>query len=1090
MKPEQLNRLIRGNGRVQPWFLRNTSEIYESAVRSYYEHGASGHTTHKRHSRLPHQTEENPGPIRKLKKAETKPSYLDEYPRSHQMQAKQAQIIASGQLLPKRIQTSSRQRSISFSLGGKDMASGGRPYSILGKTEKEDCSSTNVSSTNSQPSDHMLGTASYPRCLQKSRAMARRERKVARQEEKDAEENNTQQLDMDMRLFSARSLSVPPPTGLGMGNALPGRMPPCRKHHMNAIEKTTLAKPPLIPMGEGDSLMTVDEALKRKISVVDSVKGHKTNSELGHHLTTKGNGNLRTGSNIPDVIRQPPKMRFRFHTLGDRAKQFEYIQFADGPVSSYAFNRRSQVGGYPRRLHKGSSTSSSSSLNTIGRQDYQQVQPQQQSRTLTGRNVLYANHMQRSRSLEATSSGHRLETPEPPPVPEVKDVYRNLETLRSTRGSSVDLSSRLSARKHPSAENSASSSSNHGQINAEGVKSIKWADNTEENPKSKSLRTDTLESRVSRQSSRHSADAGPLERSYVTNSRTMNPDYRVTTVTPKQNSNYSAHNESNGTPRDIDWRGSSTTKAQSQRLLVGASFKGSSVDPSDAASGIFVEESRPYPAHHEPARITCTAVRRAQLQQSPSDEDFSNSLSRAQARTKHKVKATLEKPKQRVCAGNANRLSRSSHRSFYQAAQEENLSAGHATDKCEHNQKQEESEKKSEKSDKKSEKKSEKSDQREPNLDMQRRVQGSRAIPVPSSQPVKAALQLRGNNHLLAASATQVSAYKRAYRNHQQMLKVEALHQQAQSMKKPNLKLNPSRSSETRPHVTPLQLPAADLRPFHLPRVQGRQGPTLAVSRTSVRAALKATADGKIKRMASRNAANGSPRSPVKAAATPVTAPLTAGGKPTSRQKSQTPRTPKASGKGAVSGAATATKAAAGTKTRTKPDGGDPQRNGAVGRAMRQSAVMQAVQQQYSCNGNGSNCSGKGSPLLGYRRDTVNRAALSLQQRRDESDLKSAQNPQHRKQHQHQHQRQQQQQQRLRYQANRNQQQATAFLVVRSCQIDHMRHRSGNAGLPNGARSIAYAINPATLDCLMVPDRSHMPSIWQLLTTKNAVACC
>jgi len=41
MKPDQINRLIKVNTRMQPWFLRNTSELYESAVRSYYERGYS-----------------------------------------------------------------------------------------------------------------------------------------------------------------------------------------------------------------------------------------------------------------------------------------------------------------------------------------------------------------------------------------------------------------------------------------------------------------------------------------------------------------------------------------------------------------------------------------------------------------------------------------------------------------------------------------------------------------------------------------------------------------------------------------------------------------------------------------------------------------------------------------------------------------------------------------------------------------------------------------------------------------------------------------------------------------------------------------
>ncbi|KAH8258900.1 hypothetical protein KR038_006607 [Drosophila bunnanda] len=1050
MKPEQLNRLIRSNGRMQPWFLRNTSELYESAVRSYYEHGLSA--TANTQPRSVQEPEDNSGPVRKLKTADPKPSHADEYPRSHHMQAKQASNIASGQLLPSRMHTS-RQRSMSFSVGGKDMArasSGARPYSIFGQAGLADSSSTNISCTSSQPSNHMLGTETLPRCLQKSRAMARSERKkTGRRGNKVTEVNNSQPLDMDMRLFSARSLSVPPPTGLGMGHVLPslttGQMPPCRKHHMKAMEKTTLAKVAFIPMGEGDSLMTVDDTLKRKISVIDAVRGYKTSSELGHHLTTKEHGNLRNSSNLLDVIRQPPKMRFRFHTqgglwsrrfldfqfpssnstclfAGDRAKQFEYIQFADGPVSTYAFNRRSQAGGYQHRLHKGSSTSSSSSLNTIGRQENQPLQPRQ-VKPLTPRNVLHANHMQRSRSLE-TSSGHILETPkQPEPESEVEDVYRHLETLRSTRGSSVDISSRLSARKHTAGQNSGKEhpalhiSHHHhhhhlsspsassmaqlegtavaqfGQINSEGIKSIQWADNGGENRGSRPVRTDTIGQRQCLQC----AESGLLERYNLNSSRPKNSEFRGSTqVAPKVNSNFSAYNVSIGIPRDTDWRGSSLARAQSQRSSVGASFKRSSMDPSDVASGVFVEESSPYPTHHKPARMTCAAVRRPQFKRSPADGDLSPYLSKVQSRTQHKIKTTVEKSKARSTKVTTNRVS---HRSLFQAAEEENLSAGHSPYKNQHNQR-EESEKKSE--------------QREQNLDMHQWKQGSRATAVPSSLPVKTSPQLKEPNQLLAASASQVSAYKRAFRTQQQMLKVEALHQQAQNMPKSSLKLNPSRSSESRSHFVQLQQPAADLRPSHLPRMQSRQGPTLTVSRTSVRAALKGTADGIIKRVGSRISATGSPRSPVKAvgkcillplarlspnaaiaiAATSATAPV---------QKSQTPRTRTTGGKGA----ATVAKAAEGI-LRTKP-GGDLRSGWTAERAMRQSALMQTMQQQHSRNGSGSGngsgnggSSGKGSPLLGFRRETANRAAFMLQQRRDESEQTLSPKPR-------QHQRQQQQ---------------------------------------------------------------------------------
>ncbi|XP_017018268.1 mucin-12 isoform X3 [Drosophila kikkawai] len=921
MKPEKLNRLIRGNGRMQPWFLRNTSELYESAVRSYYERGCSGMSHDNRHNRLL-RLEDNASPgskAKKTKKMEPVPSYADEYSRIHRLQVNQAASIASGQRLPTVMKTS-RQRSLSFSVGGADMArstSGARPYSVYEQSELGDSSSTSCSSASSEPSQHRLVMETLPRCLRRSRAIAKRERKrMGRRGSRVIEVANGHRLDTDMGLFSARSLSVPPPKGLGMGNSiskLMGRqMPPCRKQHMKAIEKTTLANAALIPMGESDTLMTVDETLKRQISMVNhTVKGQGTSSELGHHLMTSGSGNGRASGNLLDVIRQPPTVRFRFHTLGDRANQFEYIQFADGPVSNYAFDRRPQGGGYQRRLHKGSSTSSSSSLNTIGgRQEENQhmlMQP------LSTRNVLYANHMQRSRSLEVPRGG-LLESPLPPPdVPDAEQVYDL--TSRRTRGSSLDTSSQTSlSAGQSSASAVAQRHFRHAKpsttFNSGRRAAAKWTDSREETPRSKPSRTDSSRLRVTCQplSAVRCAEASPLNRNHVTNSRPTNPEFRgLAAVTQKISSNSGAYSDIKGA-RNTDWRGSSTTKSQSQRSSVVASFNGASADPSEAASEAFAEECRLYPAHNKSVRVECAPRRRAQLQQrllevdSP-DEDMPLCLDMVKSKAKPQMMTMLDSPKARLRVakgtnGTTNRLSRGSHRAYFPAA-EDDLTSGHPINKIPHKQPE------------KSGSLEKESEQREQNLGPQKWVHSTRAITVPSSLPQKTSAQLKGSNPLLAASASQVLAYKRAFRTQQQMLKVEALHQQAQCLQKLSPKPKPSRKFDSNSHFNQ-QLPEEDLQPVQLPRLQSRQDPT-------VRNVLKGTAEGKPLMSGLGKGGNVTTGSPVKAMTVPVAASLTAGGTPSLRQKTK-----------AAPGALIATKAVAAATSRPKADGGDPRGGGAA----------------------------------------------------------------------------------------------------------------------------------------------------------------
>uniref|UniRef100_A0A6P4E8C9 Uncharacterized protein LOC108040064 n=1 Tax=Drosophila rhopaloa TaxID=1041015 RepID=A0A6P4E8C9_DRORH len=405
MKPDQLNRLIKVNRRMQPWFLRNTSELYESAIRTYYERANSSH------NQFPSLRTENVGPLRRIKKAEPEPSPADVYPRSHILQADQAASSSSGQLLHTMMQAS-RRRSMSFSAA--------RPYATYGQS-----TAPRSGASSSCSSGRSSGGSSRTEILG---GRAKRKRKSGRGGSKaeTLKEDEEELVDMGM-LFGGRSMSLPPPLpsapGLGCG-AMMRTMPPSRQHHMAAMAKNSLTQPVRIPRGDGDHLMPVDAALKRRISVLggqlEEGRG-RARAELGHLMVT-GNGSSIDGGRFPS------EMRFRFQTLGDRIKQFEYIQFADGPVASYAFNRSH------RGPSGGGSGSTRSRLESLPRDADVGLQP----RHLSFNNVLHANYRQRSRSLE--HANQLLEAIAPRPVTPVCPLGNG----GSARGSSLDSSSRTS----------------------------------------------------------------------------------------------------------------------------------------------------------------------------------------------------------------------------------------------------------------------------------------------------------------------------------------------------------------------------------------------------------------------------------------------------------------------------------------------------------------------------------------------------------------------------------------------------------------------------------------------------------------------
>ncbi|KAH8368230.1 hypothetical protein KR084_008592 [Drosophila pseudotakahashii] len=845
MKPDQLNRLIRVNTRMQPWFLRNTSELYESAVRTYYEHN--------RHSRF---RAENVGPLRRIKKSQPVASPAENYPRSHVLQADQ---------LLHTMKQASHPRSMSFS-AARPYASAYGQGSVGRRAGSSSCSS--ASSSRSSRTQIMVGS------LRKSKA--RRERKRSLHKSRDSKE------DMGHAMFSARSMSLPPlPTAPTASGSRVPMMPPSRQHHMAAMAKTALAQTTRVPGGEGDSLMPVDAALKRRISVLSHL-------ESGRSTGATGNG------------RHPSEMRFRFQTLGDRIKQFEYIQFADGPVATYAFNRSQR-----RPISSTANSPRSRIEDAVDITTTRRVDVRQQPRQLSFHNVLHANFRQRSKSLESGAvqlieSLTPVTRPETPLGPQGIGGY--------ARGSSLDSSSRTSFKP--------------------GTSSVTW--------------TNTLG-----RSTDDSGKGSVVNFGYSKSSEETSGDWDAKpgedwSKYPRSSSSLGTGFGSNLTLAETTSRGNlgissgPGKKLRSIKETSGGEVSGSTARNSEKCKA----GSRSISGQDEPSRATVAPVRRLQLQQrslqtSPKvAEGPSLCPFEVKDKTVKKKKLVSQQDKPRVTKVISNQVSRSSHRSFLQPSEEPDLPAEHPP-KAKASQKQ------------KPQKKPEKEQKREP--------------------------ALKGANQLLVASASQVvSAYKRAFRTQQQMLKAEILHQQAQHLQqsqknvpteeaKQSPKLQSHRGSipntnqsTNRPIVRRSAATSGDKAPPPLDEGVSKAGAGTLAPRTA-----KPVTDG------SALKTRGFKELPVKTKAAPVTAHLTAKrtAQMTAAKRGTTTKTMKV---GALTGGGGGGGiAVAGRRAGTEP---------AVATKLRRSALTLAAQQQQSRSGNS---------LLGFRRETVNRAAAALLQRRD-----------------------------------------------------------------------------------------------------------
>lgn len=166
--------------------------------------------------------------------------------------------------------------------------------------------------------------------------------------------------------------------------------------------------------------------------------------------TSTGSGNESGNSDGSEIVSQSSEVRFRFQTLADRIKQFEYIQFADGPVTSFAFDRRKKIATTEKKDNASiarkprqdtaeteiSKTTSSSSVTPIRNESALRRNLMiEQPRQLGYNNVLHSNHRQRSRSLELPAQ--IMES-----IGFLNRLGKKANATNSPRGSSLDSTSR------------------------------------------------------------------------------------------------------------------------------------------------------------------------------------------------------------------------------------------------------------------------------------------------------------------------------------------------------------------------------------------------------------------------------------------------------------------------------------------------------------------------------------------------------------------------------------------------------------------------------------------------------------------------
>ncbi|KAM8721502.1 hypothetical protein ACLKA7_007390 [Drosophila subpalustris] len=388
MKADQINRFMRVNGRKNLWLLRNTNQLYEHAVKSYYQRSNSL-LPYNPKSQEAKTREENRAPVRTLTSQKERSS-VPEYPRNHQQMAEQASCANSGNLL-NTVMQANRRRSMSFT--------GSLPSYVYNSGNEMNTGNGSVSGS----SNHRL-----------SRARRRADRQAT-----DVDEV------VDVLNFG-RSMSLPPRSTFELGMSCKlnrDKGPPCQKHHIKAIEKSTSAAAAALARhkNDPDRLMVVDQALKDRLAVrFDRQSDDEPISArfgLGFGSAAAGISNMANPRAPPTTSRSMntntttnsiSKEQTRFQTLGERIRQFEVIQFADGPVTYQAFNRRQGFG-----RGRGQAFAHDKHI------------PRQEP-CLSFRNVLHTNH--RQRSLNSRTSEPQLQVPQlqlqlqpqPQPEPESK----------------------------------------------------------------------------------------------------------------------------------------------------------------------------------------------------------------------------------------------------------------------------------------------------------------------------------------------------------------------------------------------------------------------------------------------------------------------------------------------------------------------------------------------------------------------------------------------------------------------------------------------------------------------------------------------
>ncbi|ALC48788.1 CG1387 [Drosophila busckii] len=378
MKAEKLNRLMRGNGRKQLWLLRNTNKLYENAVKSYYESNSSL-LPYNPASKNARERQENRAPIRTLTSELL--SCSTDGGRSLKRNQQQNQLIDSGNLLNSVMQAN-RRRSMSFTAGGVPS------YSLYDKSVIS-ASSSSSSGDISSSSGNINGSNTKFEQRQQQQQQRQRQRVPAGGGASGGACSSGQQLKVKVnwgaaRMLSAgRSVSLPPRTPtlqleLGMGYG-PGKGPPSHMHHVGAMEKSTHAAVMAVTQSresaDTEQLMVVNKALKQRLALRFKWEHERQPAELEEQQPEqKTSPSLAAGFHFgagAKSVERLPKELARFQTLGERIRQFEHIQFADGPVSQEAFQRSPDV---PTR----------------------QLAPQQAS--LSFHNVLHTNHRQRIQS--------------------------------------------------------------------------------------------------------------------------------------------------------------------------------------------------------------------------------------------------------------------------------------------------------------------------------------------------------------------------------------------------------------------------------------------------------------------------------------------------------------------------------------------------------------------------------------------------------------------------------------------------------------------------------------------------------------------